>query len=448
LQEARRQFEQAIELDPEYAEAYVALAECNLLLAINHNALPREDALQVARDNLDEALRLNPELSDAYATEGLLKTNIWTQTRIGPENAEAEIAFEYAISLNPNNAQAYMWFASLRAEEQRYEDSIGLYHRSMRLDPLARVPYSNLPTLYAQLGQNDVAVKLWLKAIEIHPEWPTPYQLLATHLMGMGRLDEAYAWNLISEELGSDATAGGNIGVAISLQFGDLDKARELFTRLPANHPLASMGGGLQLWLDEDYPGALDFFVRNLDQDESPVTYLLDIASDIALLAGDYETAREFVLRRMPILESDADLQVDRYSVRQLVTLAFVHQSTGNVIRGNEMLLEALPVVRSLPASGLFGQGLREVQILALLGRREDALQALQAAVAGGLRTSILANVWLLEDDPYLVSIRDDPRFLAVLDELETLNELMHTRVMQAEESGNWDALRALAGSS
>ena len=89
-----------------------------------------------------------------------------------------------------------MWFATLRAAEQRFEDSIGLYHRSMQLDPLARVPYSNLPGLYAQQGQNDVALKLWLDAIEIHPEWPNPYQLISVHLFRMGRLDEALAWNV------------------------------------------------------------------------------------------------------------------------------------------------------------------------------------------------------------------------------------------------------------
>ncbi len=83
-----------------------------------------------------------------------------------------------------------------------------------------------------------------------------------------------------------------------------------------------------------------------------------------------------------------------------------------------------------------------------LLGRKEDALQALQAAVAGGYRSSISFNPWLLESDPFLDSIRDDSRFAAVLDDLEALNEVMRTRVLQAEESGDWATLRSLAGST
>ena len=117
LQQARRQFEQAIEIDPDYADAYAALAESVIVLYSNHQVLSREEAYELARTNLDEAFRLNPELADAYATEGLLQTGIWMQTRVGLENLEAEKAFEYAISLNPNHARAYMWFALLRDTE-------------------------------------------------------------------------------------------------------------------------------------------------------------------------------------------------------------------------------------------------------------------------------------------------------------------------------------------
>ena len=74
----------------------------------------------------------------------------------------------------------------------------------MKLDPLARIPYANLPTLYAQQGQNDVALKLWLDAIEIHPEWPTPFQYISVHLAGLGRVDEALAWNIAAQSLSTD----------------------------------------------------------------------------------------------------------------------------------------------------------------------------------------------------------------------------------------------------
>jgi TolB-like protein/Tfp pilus assembly protein PilF len=448
LQQARVQFEQAIELDPDYAEAYAALAECTLLLYVNHGALTRDEAYELARANLEEAFRLNPDLADAYATEGLLKTNIWAQTRIGAENVEAEAAFEYAISLSPNHARAYMWFASLRASEQRFEDAIALYHRAMQLDPLARIPYANLPTLYAEQGQNEVALKLWLDAIEIHPEWPVPYQYIAFHLVRMGRLDEAYAWNLAARDLSTDAAQSSNIDVGIFVQFGDFDRARELISELPTEHPLAALAGGFRRLLDEDFEGALEYFRGIIDAGGAAPPFLFTIASEIALLVGDLDTARDYVLLRNPILERDSKLQIDRYTVRQIISLAYIHQRTGNVVRGNAMLNAALPVVQELPRLGMSGQGIRDVQILALLGRKEDALNALRAAVTAGHRSSIPFNNWLLEDDPFLDSIRDDSRYADIVSELELLNGVMHSRLIEAEESGDWPALRALAGAT
>ena len=448
LQEAKGQFEQAIALDPDYAEAYVALAECYLLLFINHTAIAQDEAYAQAQENLDQAMQLNSELADAYATQGLLKTNVWSQSRIGNENAEAEAAFEYAIFLNPNHAQAYMWFASLRDSEQRYDEAIGLYHKSMKLDPLARIPYSNLPTLYAQQGQNDVALKLWLDAIEIHPEWPTPFQYIANHLAGLGRVDEALAWNIAAQSLSTDPSLGGNIGVGIYVQLGDFEKAHEILESMPPEHPLAPLNPGFRLLIDGDYEGGHRFFSGLIERSAQLPPYMYNVAADVAILAGDYEAAREYILINSPILARDSELEIDRFTVRDVIKLAFIVLRSGDVAAGTEMLEAALPVVQSLPRLGMFGQGIRDVQIYALLGRKEDALAALRAAVDAGYRSSVVYDNWLLEFDPFIDTIREDDRFTAIVGELETLNAAMRARVTEAEETDNWAALRALAGST
>jgi hypothetical protein len=153
-------------------------------------------------------------------------------------------------------------------------------------------------------------------------------------------------------------------------------------------------------------------------------------------------------LLQSPILARDSELQIDRYTVGNIVKLAFIAIETGDVADGTGMLDATLPVVQSLPRLGLYGQGIRDVEIFAILGRREDALLALRAAVDAGFRGSIPFDTWLLESDPFLDSIRDDTRFTDIVSELEALNEIMRTRAMQAEESGDWATLRSLAGST
>ena len=448
LQEARRQFEQAVELDPAYAEAYVGLAESLVLLNINHNAIPMEFAFESAQQNLDRAFSLNPDLADAYAVQGLLKSLQWSQTRIGSENVEAEAAFEYAISLNPNHAQAYMWFASLRDNEQRIEDAIALYHRSMQLDPLARIPYSNLPLLYAQQGQNAVALKLWLDAIEIYPEWPTVYAYLAAHLFGMGRLDEALAWNEKAQELSTDPALGIQIAFGVYAQLGEMDRARSALMSLPDDNLLAPLLPGLEHFMDGDYAKSLEFFTGMLDRGEVIPQYVTKFVSDIAILSGDLDKARQIVFLASPVLKSDATTQIDRYTIRDVLKLAYIDIHSDDVARGRELLIAALPVAQSLPRLGMFGQGIRDVQIYALLGRKEDALEALGAAVNAGVRGTIPYDSWLLEDDPYLASLRDDQRFIDIVNHLANLNAEMRMRAEDAAESGNWAALRALAGST
>lgn len=445
LQEARQQFQQAIELDPEYAQAHAALAEAYILLAINHQAMPVDEALQTAEAHLETAIALDPELSDAYAALGLLKTSSWSRTRLGTENLEAEAAFEQALALNPSNARAYMWFANLRDAENRTDEAIGYYHRSMQLDPLGRVPYNNLPTLYAQRGENEYAIRLWLDAIELHPDWSAPYQLLAAQLAGMGRLDEALAWNRLALEKTAEAERFANLSAGIYLQFGDLERALQAQDRMTDDHPLSPLKKGLELILRGSFAEASEEIVEVLESGEDLPQFADAIAAQVALMAGDLEAAKKYLFRQNPVLQLDAALEINRFTVSDVVKLAYIHQQEGDTARGQELLQAALPVVQSLPRLGIFGQGVREAQIYALLGQHEDAYASLREAIDAGYRSSILYDQWLLQDDPYLASMRDDARFVSLLRELDDLNSVMYQRVLAAEAANGWQELRNLA---
>ena len=446
LQQARANFEQAITYDPDYAAAYAGLAESVLLLENNHQALPQAEAFELARTNLEKALELDPDLADAYAVKGLLESKVWQQTRIGRGNIEAEAAFRRAIELNPNHASAYMWFASLRDGEERDDEAIELFQRSMELDPLGRIPYTNLPTLYAQRGKNDEAIRLWLEAMQIHPEWPTPRQFLAQHMAGLGRFDEAMAWIERSVELGGDQTPE-MFNVRLFVAFGDMDRAAELVKTLPEGHPFAKYVDGVLLLLDADFRGALDFFSAMLDEAEASDVeqFPAGAAAQIAILMGDLERAREFVFIDEPILREDAELQIDKFTIPSVVQLAYISQREGDRAYAQKLLLAALPVVRQQPRVGWFGQGIQEVRILALLGRKEDALSLLRELIDDGFREAVLSDLWSLADDPFLVILRDDQRFEVMLDEVNRSLAEMYERVLQAERTGDWESLRAKA---
>ena len=446
LRSAREYFRQAIEYDPGYAAAYAGLAESVLLLENNHQALPQAEAFAIVRANLQKALELDPDLADAYAVKGLLESKVWQQTRVGQGNVEAEAAFRRAIELNPNHASAYMWFAMLRDGEERDEEAIELFQRSMELDPLGRIPFTNLPMLYAQRGQNDEAIRLWLKAMQVHPEWPMPQLYIAQHLAGLGRLDESMAWIEQASALADDPVVD-LFTVRLYVAFGDTEKAVELLKTLPAEHPLARYMDGLVLLLNFDFQGALDYFSALAASEETGQAsdFPAQVAAQIAIVTDDLDKAREFILIDEPILREDAALQVDRFTIPAVIRLAYISQRQGDHGRARELLLAALPVVREFPRLGWFGQGIQEVRILALLGRKEEALGALRALVDDGFRNPVLTDLWSLEEDPFLVILRDDERFTAILEEVGRSMEQMYDRVLEAERSGDWASLRAQA---
>lgn len=443
IRKAREQFEEAITLDPQYAEAHAGLAESTLLLMINHKDLPEHEAIAAAQASLDRALELDPNLADAYAILGLLKSTVWGQTRLGPENLDAEAAFRRAISLNPNHASAHMWFASLRDSEERLDEAIDLYQRAMELDPLARIPYSNLPTIYAKKGQAEEAMQLWLEAVRIHSDWPTIYEYIAIQLWGLGRLDEAYAWHRKAIEVGDDPTVGGNMDLGILVELGEFDKARAVLDGLTETHPFHSLADGFRMLLDARYADAQRLFVEALDLGEVPPRFVLPLAADTALLAGDLVAARKYTLAATPILATDARVTIDRNSARDAVKLAYIEQREGHDEKALELLNAALAAIRDLPRVGSYGFGIRDVQIYALLGRTEDALAAFRDAIDQGYRGSIMFDGWLLEMDPFLEGIRQDPRFVLMSDELDQYLEVMRQNLIAVEETGDWEGLRA-----
>ena len=442
MQLAREQFEAAIELDPDYAEAYAGLAESVLLILNNHRAISTEEAFAIAEISLDKALTLNPDMAQAHASLGLLKHKEWQEIRSGPGLEEAEACFVSALDLNPNNASAWMWFASIRGSQERIEEAIDLYHESLRVDPLGKIPYANLPGLYAQRGQNEEALELYLKAVEIHPDWPTAYQNLAQHLQGLGRMDEAVAWGMRSLELSTDPLAGAPL-VGAYIEFGDYQKVVDLFTGVTPGHPMYEMGLGMEKAFQLDFAGAAEVVEQAIEGVENPRQFQLGQIAGFAMLAGDFEKARKYAELHDPEFVADADPDVKWYEIGSLIQYAFILQNQGEYQRAGNLLAIAQDAVGTGPRIGLYGHGIRDVQILALQGKTLEALAAFRDAIDEGFRGTVSSNGWPLILDPYLGSLRGQPGFEAMVGELEEAIAQMQQNVAAAEQTGNWDSLRA-----
>ncbi len=136
LREAAAHFEKAIQLDPEFARAYVGAADSYLLL----EGYEGRDSNRMARAKryVDRAMHLSPTLGEAHASLGL-----YLQLTNDPERVEQ--VFKRAIELAPSHASTYVWYASqLRGKPERSAEALALSEKAAALEPLSPVVQRHL----------------------------------------------------------------------------------------------------------------------------------------------------------------------------------------------------------------------------------------------------------------------------------------------------------------
>jgi TolB-like protein len=133
LEEARAFLQQVIEIDPDYAPGYAALALTTLLLSDqvgNYGDIPMAEASAESRLHLDRALALDPGLAQAHAVEGLYY-------RMQNEYQKSNASLRRATAINPNLTTAYLWLSNNLIETGApMSETITARDKALAIDPL------------------------------------------------------------------------------------------------------------------------------------------------------------------------------------------------------------------------------------------------------------------------------------------------------------------------
>src|SRR3989475_1188337 len=188
LKVALAYFNQAIEEDPKYAQAYAGLADTYALLGDwQYAVMPPKEALPKAKAAAIKALELDSALGEAHNSLAFcLDIFEWDLYSAGKE-------FQRAIELNPNYATAHHWYAWHLSVMGRYDEAIAEMKKAENLDPLSLIIKADLAELLVIAHSYDESIRQSRKTIEMDPNFPLAHNQLGLAYLQKHMHDEAVA---------------------------------------------------------------------------------------------------------------------------------------------------------------------------------------------------------------------------------------------------------------
>ena len=228
-QSAINYFKQSISKDPSYAEPLVGMASANLMLALNMVAIDRDTGIGEATGYLDQAIRLNPELPDAYVAKSKIR-RVNFRDLVG-----AEMELKRALESDPNHIAALRSLATIYATQGRYDESMGTLQKIINRDPLNTPAYSNYSYYALAAGDLTVAEEMIGKVLEFSPDSVFANFQLARINMAKGdvaaaekanQLERHPVWKNIGEGMIACIKGDKEAGISIA---DELIEQREIF---------------------------------------------------------------------------------------------------------------------------------------------------------------------------------------------------------------------------
>jgi DNA-binding winged helix-turn-helix (wHTH) protein/TolB-like protein/Tfp pilus assembly protein PilF len=169
-------FRKAIDLDPNFAQAYVGLAN---VYAVTSSRSPEAELL------IEKALQLDDTLAEAHATHGFIRMfHHW-------DWVGARTALDRAIALNPNSAVAHHWKGVYLSLRGRLDEAKAEMHWALNLDPLSLIIAADIGQLHYFAREYAEAEAQCRTVLEMDPNFMMAHLYLHFIYLRQGKLGEA-----------------------------------------------------------------------------------------------------------------------------------------------------------------------------------------------------------------------------------------------------------------
>jgi len=208
VEDAILSYKRAIELKPDNAAAYHNLAillcehgrlemssvnykraielDNHYFLAYNNfgDLLQKQGKLDDAVNSYKHAIYIKPDYCEAYFNLGVAY-----QRQLNYNDAVK--CFKQAVTIKPDSAEYNYYLGNAFKNQGKFEDAINSYKNALKFKPEYAEVYLNLGVSYIKQGQPDESIECCYKAIEIKPDYAEAFYNLGIAFNDKGELDEA-----------------------------------------------------------------------------------------------------------------------------------------------------------------------------------------------------------------------------------------------------------------
>ena len=259
----------AIQLDPDYALAHAALADCYNVLSLYSHSMPVECSARAKRHS-QMAIALDPMLPAAHTALAYAQANVY-------EWREARRSFDRALSLDPNHADAHHWYSVYHTATGNLNLAMAHARRALDLDPASVANNENLGHLLYFADQIDEAVSQLVITLELDPHYASAHCFLGLCYLQQGlRKDGVLECERAVTSNPRSAFYQSCLAYALASN-GDVDCARAIVAKLngtePINYSVADSVAFAHLALGE-FDAAFQWLIHALAE-RAPRAYYL-----------------------------------------------------------------------------------------------------------------------------------------------------------------------------
>ncbi|HMU32359.1 MAG TPA: winged helix-turn-helix domain-containing protein [Pyrinomonadaceae bacterium] len=198
LTHALELYQEALALDPDFADADAGIADAELVM-YNFGLVSRSEAIPKARKYVQRALTLRPDVSYAYTSLAMIQflaDRDWTA---------AEASLKEAIALNPSNADAYHRYGYFLMNVGKFDESLEMFRQAQAIDPLSPIVGTGIGSVYLYSRRFPDAIRQYQSVAEDNPSFSMPEWFLGTGYECIGNEEAAFDANIQAMELDGDA---------------------------------------------------------------------------------------------------------------------------------------------------------------------------------------------------------------------------------------------------